>query len=199
MTERTKRADNQPPVAGRKPARAQHEPRGSDQHAPSAAQERFIEQLGLLLEETDRVPRIAGRIFGALLLSPQERSIDELAEQLAVSRASISIDARRLEQVGLLERITRKGDRRDYYRLSPDHYSHALELRLAAIRRYMALFADARLMEVDSPVVRERIEEVADAHVSLYDAITQELARWNARQRRGVRAHTHSTQRTAGI
>jgi DNA-binding transcriptional regulator GbsR (MarR family) len=161
-------------------------------------QELFIEQLGLLLEETDRVPRIAGRIFGALLLSPEERSIDELAEQLAVSRASISIDARRLEQVGLLERISRKGDRRDYYRIAPDHYSRALELRLGALRRFMALFTEARHMKVDSPLVRERLLEAADAHESLYDAISQELARWNARSRCGVTTNSHQTKRTAG-
>jgi DNA-binding transcriptional regulator GbsR (MarR family) len=152
----------------------------------------------LLLEETDRVPRIAGRIFGVLLLSPDALSIDELAERLAVSRASISIDARRLERVGLLERVTRKGDRRDYYHLAPNHYSRALELRLAAIRRFLALFADATQLKVDSPLVRERIEEAADAHASLYDAISRELARWNARPHPGVAPHTRPTRRAAG-
>lgn len=165
----------------------------------SEEQERFIEQLGLLLEETDRVPRIAGRIFGALLLSADPLSIDEMAERLQVSRASISIDARRLEQVGMLERVTRRGDRRDYYRIAPDHYARALELRLAAIRRFMALFADAKRMAVASPIVRERIAEAADAHASLYDAITQELARWNARLQRDVASHTRPTKRAAGV
>jgi DNA-binding transcriptional regulator GbsR (MarR family) len=164
----------------------------------SEEQERFIEQLGLLLEETDRVPRIAGRIFGALMLSPEPLAIDEMAERLAVSRASISIDARRLEQAGLLERVTRKGDRRDYYRIAPDYYARALESRLAATRRYMALLAQAKRMNVDSPIVRARIDEASDANASLYDAIAQALAHWNARPQHGAAPHPRPTKRAAG-
>ena len=74
------------------------------------------------MSEADGLPRIAGRIFGYLLLNPGECSLEDLSSALGVSRASVSNDARRLAQMGLLERRSRPGDRRDYYSISPDAF-----------------------------------------------------------------------------
>jgi DNA-binding transcriptional regulator GbsR (MarR family) len=49
------------------------------------------------------------------------QSLDEMAEQLQVSKASVSANARLLETIGMIERVTKPGDRRDYYAAtSPD-------------------------------------------------------------------------------
>ncbi len=82
-----------------------------------AAEERFIEGMGLALEE-DRLPRIAGRLVGLLILSPQPLRFDRLAERLRVSRGSISTNTRLLENMGVIERVTRPGDRRDYFQIN---------------------------------------------------------------------------------
>ena len=59
----------------------------------------FIERMGLALE-SDGLPRIAGRIFGLLLVSEDARSLDDLAAELRVSKGSVSTNARLLEQRG---------------------------------------------------------------------------------------------------
>src|SRR5213082_3180893 len=74
----------------------------------------FIERMGLAAEN-DGLSRIAGRLFGALILESEPRSLDDLADDLAVSKASISTEARRLVDRGVAERVARAGDRRDYY------------------------------------------------------------------------------------
>src|SRR5216117_917182 len=79
----------------------------------------FVEKLAVLLE-TDGMPRVAGRLFGLLLVSAEPRSLDELAKQLGLSKASISINARLLEEKGLVERVGRQADRRDYYGIAED-------------------------------------------------------------------------------
>lgn len=78
-----------------------------------------IERMALFFER-DGLPRIAGRVLGYLLLSPESRSLDDLAESLQVSKSSASTDARRLERMGIVERITIPGDRRDYYQIAAD-------------------------------------------------------------------------------
>jgi hypothetical protein len=85
----------------------------------SDASERFIEVMGRHFEE-EGVPRIAGRLFGQLMVMERDASLDELAESLQVSKGSVSSNARLLEEWGVAERITRPGDRRDYYRIAPD-------------------------------------------------------------------------------
>lgn len=161
-------------------------------------QDRFIERMGRLFEETEGLPRIAGRIVGLLLITPGECSIDEMAERLAVSRASISIDARRLEQCGVVERVTRKGDRRDYYRIAPDHYARSLERRLAVIQRFAEAIDEGRRMKIKSAEVRERLDEAAEAMGLVIEATTQELARWRASRERRVAASHQSRNSRAG-
>ncbi len=93
------------------------EPAAAAEFALHAAEERFIEGMGLALEE-DRLPRIAGRLVGLLILSPQPLRFDRLAERLRVSRGSISTNTRLLENMGVIERVTRPGDRRDYFQIN---------------------------------------------------------------------------------
>ncbi len=93
------------------------EPAAAADFALHAAEERFIEGMGLALEE-DRLPRIAGRLVGLLILSPQPLRFDHLAERLRVSRGSISTNTRLLENMSVIERVTRPGDRRDYFQIN---------------------------------------------------------------------------------
>lgn len=60
----------------------------------------FVESMGLTLE-SDGLPRIAGRIFGWLLVSEEAQSLDDLAAELRVSKGSVSTNTRLLEQRGV--------------------------------------------------------------------------------------------------
>ncbi len=76
----------------------------------------FIEDIGLFFEQMG-MPRMAGRILGALLISePPAQSITEIAEKLKASKSSVSIMARLLVEDGLIERVASPIPRRDYYR-----------------------------------------------------------------------------------
>ena len=96
----------------------------------------FIESMGRQFEE-DGAPRIAGRLFGFLMLQEEPCSLDEVAEQLQVSKGSASSNARLLEQLGIAERVTRAGDRRDYYQISPEIGERTLERALQGLERML--------------------------------------------------------------
>jgi biotin operon repressor len=51
--------------------------------------QKFVEQMGLMCEE-DGMPRSSGRILGFLLAEDGPFSLDELAEQLQMSKASVA-------------------------------------------------------------------------------------------------------------
>lgn len=65
--------------------------------------------------QNENMPRIAGRLFGLLLLEGGPFSFAELAERLDVSRASISTNARFLTSQGMIQRVAVPGDRQDHY------------------------------------------------------------------------------------
>jgi DNA-binding transcriptional regulator GbsR (MarR family) len=154
-----------------------------------ARRQQFIERMGLMTEE-DGLPRIAGRIFGYLLLTPGECSLEDLASALGVSRASVSNDARRLAQMGLLERRGRPGDRRDYYSISPDAFRHSIAARIDSMRRFHGLIDEARDLVGDVPDVAERLAAWDDAHQTLlaaFQGVLAELDRHAAERRERAR------------
>jgi len=86
----------------------------------------FVERMGLSAQG-DGLPRIAGRIMGYFIVNGGPTSLSRLAEELQVSRASISTNARTLRDLGVLEVTAVPGDRQDYYQLASRHYLRVLE------------------------------------------------------------------------
>lgn len=141
---------------------------------------RFVERMGLLAEE-DGWPRIAGRILGFLMVTPEECSLDDLASALGVSRASVSTDARRLTQAGMLERRSRPGDRRDYYRIAPESVRSSLRARIGRLRQYHELIDDAASGGVGGAEVRARLAGWSEAHGLVLSAMEGALAELDRR------------------
>lgn len=59
--------------------------------------------------------RVCGQIFALLFLSPNPLSLDDIVDELGVSKGSVSINIRILEDYKLVRKVWIKGSRRDYY------------------------------------------------------------------------------------
>ena len=95
--------------------------------------EAYVEEVGRYFEGLGW-PRMAGRLVGALLVAdPREQSAADLAVRLHASRGSISTMSRLLISTGLAERHTRRGERRDYYRLKDDAWISTLQARIGQL------------------------------------------------------------------
>ena len=140
----------------------------------------FIEMMGRHLEE-EGTARIAGRLLGLLLLSDDPLSLDEAAERLQVSKGSISMNARLLEGWGVAERVTRPGDRRDFYRIVPDLGTRLLERQIERVKLMNERIAAARpRLEPLSDAVRGRIDGAVafnDLAIRTYGAMLDEVRR----------------------
>jgi len=124
----------------------------------------FVEESGLLFELVG-LPRMAGRIFGWLLISnPPHQSLGELAENLQASKGSISTMTRLLIQISLIERISLPGQRRDYFRIKPNAWSHLAEQRLAQITAFRQLAERGLKLFEDEDPLRQQLEEMRDIH-----------------------------------
>ena len=104
----------------------------------SDSERSFIEEVGVVFEQTG-IPRMAGRLFGWLLISdPPYQSPSQLAEVLGASKGSISTSIRLLAQMGLVERYVIPGSRHDHFRLPEDAVKkiirHGLEQEIKMFR-----------------------------------------------------------------
>jgi DNA-binding transcriptional regulator GbsR (MarR family) len=144
----------------------------------------FLDRMGQSTE-MDGMSPIAGRLFALLILSDEPRSLDELAEALEVSKASVSTDARRLLERGIVERSTRPGDRRDYYALAPDFFAQVIRSRVSRWRRIQQLITDVRATQTDfSPAVRSRFTSIDEIQSFVVDKVDEALAAWERQSRK---------------
>jgi DNA-binding transcriptional regulator GbsR (MarR family) len=123
----------------------------------------FIEDVGLLFEESGH-PRMAGRILGCLLISPEPHlSTSEIAETLQASKGSLSTMTRFLLQMGMLERVAFPGKRVDHFRIKsgawPELVRHAV-YELSALRKLVE--RGLELVDAKDSEMGKRLEEARD-------------------------------------
>lgn len=66
--------------------------------------------------------KVMGQLYGALLLSPEPLSLDDLMDRLSISKASVSMNLRTLEHMGMVRQVWLRGKsgRRKYYEAETD-------------------------------------------------------------------------------
>ena len=67
-------------------------------------------------------PKAMGAIFGAIYLSPDSITLDELVEQVGISKGAASTNVRNLERLGMIHKQYKVGDRKDYYIAETDFW-----------------------------------------------------------------------------
>lgn len=64
--------------------------------------------------------KVMGQLYGALLMSQEALSLDELESIVGKSKASVSMNMRNLERWRMVREVWVKGDRRKYYEAETD-------------------------------------------------------------------------------
>jgi HTH-type transcriptional regulator, glycine betaine synthesis regulator len=86
-----------------------------------AVNDSMLEGLGQLADYFG-YNKVMGKMYGALLLSPAPMSLDDLMAHLDVSKASVSMNMRTLENMGIVREVWVRGDRRKYYEAESDFW-----------------------------------------------------------------------------
>ena len=136
----------------------------------------FIENIGRT-SERHGMPRISGRLLGFLLLDGGAHSLDDLAEQLHVSKASVSTNARFLEGFHLIRRQTVPGDRRDFYQIGDNPGEHMFELAKQRMEELRRLFDTTALPE-EMGEAQSRVDAWRDFYAFLLDDLDRKVERW---------------------
>jgi DNA-binding transcriptional regulator GbsR (MarR family) len=147
-----------------------------------ARRQEFIERLGRLAEG-EGLPRIAGRMMGLLMIAGAPLSIDELADQLEVSRASISTNGRLLESLAIAARTTKAGDRRDYLQIGADPSSSLLSQGLRRLHDMRHAVREMRLAARSSRTAqstRDRLERMERFYDLAIEGAESVLSSWKA-------------------
>jgi DNA-binding transcriptional regulator GbsR (MarR family) len=114
------------------------------------------------------------RIHGQLYITGQALSMDDIMARLAISRGNVSMNLSKLVEWGLVRRVHKRGDRRDYYESLADVWEmftlvaqqrkrREIDPILSTLRRCQEeLSADALGSIADTPAAQERARRVND-------------------------------------
>lgn len=95
---------------------------------------RWVEQVATYFADQDRVPLIAGRILGWLMIcDPPEQPAEEIASAIGASRASLTTNLRLLNRVGFVRSFTRPGARTVYYRVDDGAWEAVVRRQIASL------------------------------------------------------------------
>jgi predicted transcriptional regulator len=141
---------------------------------------RFIEDVARLLTPWG-VPPVAARLYGYLLLCPRPVSLDQITEDLRISKSSASVAARLLESYTLARRHSEPGTKRALYAAADDY--EAMIRQQNRLLDALAGQLNAGTEIAVSKAVSARLEEMAEFYRVMRGAMEDAMSRWKRGRR----------------
>lgn len=143
----------------------------------------YIEDSADLMEEHG-LPRMAGRVVGALIICvPPYLSHEKLADLLQASKGSISMSTQLLVRLDIVERISLPGHRRHYYRLRKNLWNELLSTRTEHIQKHLKMVDDGLALLENEPIeAKMRLIELQVFSDFVLEALPELADRWERRR-----------------
>lgn len=126
-----------------------------------AAKENFISTWGTMSSSWG-INKTMAQVHALLLVSPTSLSTDEIMDKLSISRGNANMNLRSLIDWGLVSKVHKIGERREYFEADKDPWSMAI--KIAQIRKQrelepmLRLFAESQALEYDKSNKSEKKE-----------------------------------------
>ena len=112
-----------------------------------------------------------GRILALLYIADEPvLSATDIAEALGLSRGSVSQHTRQLVRFRIIQRVSKPGERRDYFRVAANPFGEAARSERAQIGTFIDLFQRGLNLHNTSPPHRKRALINSIAFLEDYDA-----------------------------
>jgi DNA-binding transcriptional regulator GbsR (MarR family) len=136
----------------------------------------FVDAMGQYLGTYGLSP-MSGRLWAWLLIcDPPEQSATDLAIALKASRGAISGAASSLTAWGIIRRMRRRGDRREYFSIPTGAFESLLRGAGAGYNRLAEITSSGLTAMADAdPTARLRLQEVHDATIFIATAFPAAL------------------------
>ena len=134
-----------------------------------AVQDSMLDGLGQLSDYFG-FSKVMGQLYGALLLSPSPLSLDDLVEQLDISKANVSMNLRTLEHMGMVRQAWVRGGRRKYYEAETDFWQIIANIlsgrEMRDVERALAVMDDdVKRLEATMPQMSEEDKKLSELYM----------------------------------
>ncbi|MHB1953225.1 MAG: GbsR/MarR family transcriptional regulator [Sulfobacillus sp.] len=136
----------------------------------------LIERFGVDFEQSGST-RSLGRVFAALLVAEEPQTLNDLASTLQVSKATISLTLKQALQAQLVDKVTKPGDRRDYWEVPDDVWIRTTLSQLHLLTRWKLLaFSGMRQLPDSALHARQRLNKM----IAFFEMVEARFADWEA-------------------
>lgn len=137
------------------------------------AKQQFIQSWGVLGTQWG-INRTMAQIHALLLVAPEPLSADEIMEQLQISRGNANMNIRDLMTWGIVEKVLKPGERREYFTAEKDIWKVAMRIIKERKRRELDPMLD--VMEQIKDIEGDKKEAEAKQFIETVSQI-QKFAR----------------------
>lgn len=141
------------------------------------ARERIIETIAQNIHLYGLTPS-AGRQYGTMFFHNEPLTLDDMTEELGMSKTSMSTSVRALSDLKLVERAWKRGIRKDLYQVKDDWYQSFIDLFSIKWRRSISLHSVAirkSLTELqvlrNGPEISDELKEKIDTDIAKLEYI----------------------------
>ncbi|QQP10512.1 hypothetical protein FJQ98_14630 [Lysinibacillus agricola] len=140
----------------------------------------LIEDFGTYIESTGGA-RSLGKIWGYLLISGAPKSLDDMVNDLQISKGMASLSVRQGVQISLFRKVGIPGSKRDFYKLHSDAWTSTLHTSIAQ----GAMIAQY-LRRAKNLVLEEQAVLTIDESIEFFEFVIQQteqiLVQWEKRK-----------------
>ena len=120
--------------------------------------------------------KVLGQLYGTLMLSANPLSLDDMVERLDISKASVSMNMRTLEHMGMVRQVWVRGGggRRKYYEAETDYWQIISSLLNG--REMRDVERAIHVMTENSKKLKAAMPEMADENQAVARVYMQRIA-----------------------
>lgn len=104
-----------------------------------------------------------GRIYAVLYFAEVPLTLDDIKDEVAMSKASVSTGIRELMETGMVVKVWKKGDRKDHYIAERDFFQNFLSFMVKMLRLERDVIHKA--VEQVEPQMRDLADNAADSDI----------------------------------
>jgi len=142
-----------------------------------------VEEVGIFFESTGLTPMEA-RVFALLLLSdPPQMEFFAIQEFLSASKSTISNALKRLMTERRVDYMTKPGDRKRYFKVSPGKWLEEIKIQFAAVQPFVTTMREIAHLrkDMDSPELNAKLHTIQEFFEFLGEEFPKMMAKWEAR------------------
>ncbi|MFD1039806.1 GbsR/MarR family transcriptional regulator [Virgibacillus byunsanensis] len=98
-----------------------------------------------------------GRIYGVLYFANEPKSLDDIKDQVAMSKASVSNGMRELQETEMVTKVWKKGERKDHFIAEKDFFRNFLNFFMKKLRQERNLIMKAA--DQTEPIINDILKE----------------------------------------